>query len=917
MDTKTLSQAIVVIWGACLPYVFHGNPPATGEPQMWEAVANLWQAMRLALGSQPGGGTALNVAVERPSGANLARLSKILIDVLEADHDLRSQVETILDASPFAAITSAIDGNLSETELEQQCNELRQQTVEMREDTVDTASRTVNPIQTPIACQTCGRQDSSLRVVVYPYVMSVVVMTFRRSFAGVWCWRHALQWRIIASAITAGIGWVGIPFGLIFAPIALLKLAQGGDQPIDVNQRMLINLAEHKLKSNSDPGEAIRCYEAALAFGTTPAIEARLRELYGRNADTSRTASVPALAAIPLLLAGAALIGLAVGLLDYGYTAIFSALGNNLPFVIAMLTWSPLVVFLFAGGLLLSQLVESILTRSRIHQASLGVAAAVFASVLAIYMESSAREIAYTIFVVPLDETFSTIQRGIITLAIALVWGGAGAIRQQFNPGNTSSMIYLLITVVMGGIYLVSTMSVARRVTRRVKLANELRGPAAGGSAPSMATGWLAIVGSALVFGALFPAMIFASQFQYGNPAAMELVSQGFTEYKDGNAAGAKAKFEEAKAIDPNSFAPYLGLGYTDVDDGNCEQALVDGEKARGLAPRQAKNVAYAIIGESQACLFHIDESIAALEQGFAFEPGSREGLTKLGLLYLLKGDFKKAEDYFTQATEKDSAWAAAHFALALAYYDTDDTDEEQAALKQGLALTVDDLWEYSLIARYYYEKNNFAESEKYLRKALALRPDDPNVLMTLAGILTMTKKYDEAFELTGKILERPTNYYYAEAHVVTSTVYVEQEDLDSALAELEQAEKLEAKNPGVHGDKAFIFYYQKKYQAAIDEANLSLAEAKYSVLSISTLALAQQALGKQEEAVASAQRAIDIAPKSDLPYYVMGVYSMEKGDKAAAIKAFKTFLALTTDRAYVRELAMQARAYLAALTQP
>jgi hypothetical protein len=36
----------------------------------------------------------------------------------------------------------------------------------------------------PIACQLCGRQDETLRVVLYPYVISVVVVTFRRSFAG-------------------------------------------------------------------------------------------------------------------------------------------------------------------------------------------------------------------------------------------------------------------------------------------------------------------------------------------------------------------------------------------------------------------------------------------------------------------------------------------------------------------------------------------------------------------------------------------------------------------------------------------------------------------------------------------------------------------------------------------------------------
>ena len=45
------------------------------------------------------------------------------------------------------------------------------------------------PVQVP-ACQECGRQDETLRVVAYPFVVSLVLVTFRRNFAGVWCGVH-------------------------------------------------------------------------------------------------------------------------------------------------------------------------------------------------------------------------------------------------------------------------------------------------------------------------------------------------------------------------------------------------------------------------------------------------------------------------------------------------------------------------------------------------------------------------------------------------------------------------------------------------------------------------------------------------------------------------------------------------------
>ena len=93
------------------------------------------------------------------------------------------------------------------------------------------------------ACMVCGRQDETLRIVALPYVISLVVVTFRRAFVGLWCWRHRNLMRIAAGAISAMFGWRGIPYGFIYTPVSLYKLAQGGDQPAEENQAMLIDLS--------------------------------------------------------------------------------------------------------------------------------------------------------------------------------------------------------------------------------------------------------------------------------------------------------------------------------------------------------------------------------------------------------------------------------------------------------------------------------------------------------------------------------------------------------------------------------------------------------------------------------------------------------------------------------------------------
>ena len=77
------------------------------------------------------------------------------------------------------------------------------------------------------ACSVCGRQDETVRLSVFPYVVSVVIMTHRRAFAGVWCRKHRTLRQLLASLITATVGWIGIPFGFIFTPVTLFSIAKG------------------------------------------------------------------------------------------------------------------------------------------------------------------------------------------------------------------------------------------------------------------------------------------------------------------------------------------------------------------------------------------------------------------------------------------------------------------------------------------------------------------------------------------------------------------------------------------------------------------------------------------------------------------------------------------------------------------
>ncbi len=76
------------------------------------------------------------------------------------------------------------------------------------------------------------------RFVTYPYVVSLLVMSFNRNMGGVRVVSRD-QWPMLplfsATFITTFFGWWGFPWGIIWSPLSLFHLWRGGrDSTLDV-----------------------------------------------------------------------------------------------------------------------------------------------------------------------------------------------------------------------------------------------------------------------------------------------------------------------------------------------------------------------------------------------------------------------------------------------------------------------------------------------------------------------------------------------------------------------------------------------------------------------------------------------------------------------------------------------------------
>jgi tetratricopeptide (TPR) repeat protein len=102
--------------------------------------------------------------------------------------------------------------------------------------------------------------------------------------------------------------------------------------------------------------------------------------------------------------------------------------------------------------------------------------------------------------------------------------------------------------------------------------------------------------------------------------------------------------------------------------------------------------------------------------------------------------------------------------------------------------------------------------------------------------------------------------------------------------------------------------------EEALRLADQSLAIYPYSSTTHTDRAFALRALGRIDEARTSAEEAVRLSPKADLPHFILGVCYLDLGQTEMGREQLQTFVDLAWDRAYVRDYVAQAQTFLSTL---
>ena len=134
----------------------------------------------------------------------------------------------------------------------------------------DGTRETTEPPEIPhFCCEKCGRRDSTLRVTIFLWVFSVIVLTYKKGWGHILCSHCRIKYSLLFNLEVLLFGWWGFPFGIIYSIEALFRNLIGGIQPPENNASLLAILA-YDFYTKGNYSEAYRTLSVSYKLKPTP-----------------------------------------------------------------------------------------------------------------------------------------------------------------------------------------------------------------------------------------------------------------------------------------------------------------------------------------------------------------------------------------------------------------------------------------------------------------------------------------------------------------------------------------------------------------------------------------------------------------------------------------------------------------------
>ena len=298
-------------------------------------------------------------------------------------------------------------------------------------------------------------------------------------------------------------------------------------------------------------------------------------------------------------------------------------------------------------------------------------------------------------------------------------------------------------------------------------------------------------------------------------------------------------------ACTSDNFIGQNNLGNALLQKGDVDTAITHFQMALQINPGYAE--AHINLGNALFQKGKVDEAVAQYQRALQINRDYAVAQYDLGNALLRQGNVDEAIVYFQKALRINPDYAEAHYNLGNASVKEGDADEAIAQFQKALQIKPDYVEAYYNLGNALLQKGSVDEAIAHYQKALQIKPDYLEAHNNLGFALLQKGDMSEAIAQYQKALQ--INPDYAEA----------QENLAWVLATCPQAALR-------NGNKA----------VELAERANQLTKGVNPVVLV-TLAAAYAEAGRFPEAVATAQRALQLAETHSAPALAEAIHSQLK----------------------------------------
>jgi tetratricopeptide (TPR) repeat protein len=290
-----------------------------------------------------------------------------------------------------------------------------------------------------------------------------------------------------------------------------------------------------------------------------------------------------------------------------------------------------------------------------------------------------------------------------------------------------------------------------------------------------------------------------------------------------------------------------------------------------------------------------IVEAEAAWQAVLRIHPGDADAYAHLGLLEGRQEHYSAAVPFYRKALALNPAMPGVRLNLGLAFFKTGALkaaiDTWSPLLKSTAASSEDAIRLNILMGMAHYGLGEYAAAVPYLRKVTAADPQNLPYRLLLGQSCMWSKQYQCVLDTYHQILD--LNAESAEADMLAGQALDRMQNHQGAIDQFRAAIKVDPKAPNAHLFLGYMLWSGNEFEEAAQQFQAELANVPDNALALAYLADVDIHLGKLDDALPLAQKAVQIDQSVAKAHVDLGILYAGRNRQEDAVKEFQTAIKL------------------------